>query len=137
MFSKFSLYFFPLGGDTPFYAFGYEIEDFYLTRKKLVAATSGVCMFIHISCPYNLHPHQQLCPKTISISYLNHLSKSYLFFSPYFHLSQFLKLIFTVICDDNLMRNGCMKCFWGETYWQVRRSDENTESTVYRKLARK
>ncbi len=23
-----------LGGDTPFYAFGYEIEDFYLTRKK-------------------------------------------------------------------------------------------------------
>ena len=24
----------PNGGDTPFYAFGYEIEDFYLTRKK-------------------------------------------------------------------------------------------------------
>ena len=24
----------PLGGDTPFCAFGYEIEDFYLTRKK-------------------------------------------------------------------------------------------------------
>ena len=25
---------FPLGGDTPFCAFGYEIKDFYLTRKK-------------------------------------------------------------------------------------------------------
>ena len=24
----------PFGGDTPFCAFGYEIEDFYLTRKK-------------------------------------------------------------------------------------------------------
>ena len=24
----------PIGGDTLFYAFGYEIEDFYLTRKK-------------------------------------------------------------------------------------------------------
>ena len=33
----------PFGGDTPFYAFGYEIEDFYLTRKKLVDNT----MFIY------------------------------------------------------------------------------------------
>ncbi len=49
----------------------------------------------------------------------------------------FLQFIFAVICDDNLMRNGCMECFWSEAYWKVRRSDENTESTVYRKLARK
>ena len=41
---------FPLGGDTPFYAFGYEIKDFYLTRKKTVAATDGVCVSIH---PYS------------------------------------------------------------------------------------
>ena len=30
-----------------------------------------------------------------------------------------------------------MKCFWSEAYWQVRRNDENTKSTVYRKLVRK
>ena len=29
-------------GDTPFYAFENEIKDFFLTRKKLVAATFGV-----------------------------------------------------------------------------------------------
>ena len=34
VFSKLSPHLFYLGGDTPFYAFGYEIEDFYLTRKK-------------------------------------------------------------------------------------------------------
>ena len=34
MFSKYAPHILPLGGDTPFYAFGYEIEDFYLTRKK-------------------------------------------------------------------------------------------------------
>ncbi len=45
--------------------------------------------------------------------------------------------IYNIICDDNLMRNGCMECFWSEAYWQVRRNDENTESIVYRKLARK
>ena len=32
--SLFPLPIFSLCGDTPFYAFGYEIEDFYLTRKK-------------------------------------------------------------------------------------------------------
>ena len=24
--------------------------------------------------------------------------------------------IYTVICDDILMRNGCMECFWSEAY---------------------
>ena len=33
-FPKYSPPILPLGGDTPFCAFGYEIEDFYLTRKK-------------------------------------------------------------------------------------------------------
>ena len=33
-FPKYFLSIFPLGGDTPFCAFGYEIIDFYLTRKK-------------------------------------------------------------------------------------------------------
>ena len=32
--SKFFTPIIRFGGDTPFYAFGYEIEDFYLTRKK-------------------------------------------------------------------------------------------------------
>ena len=34
MFSKFLPSLLPLGGDTPFYAFGNEIKDFFLTRKK-------------------------------------------------------------------------------------------------------
>ena len=34
VFSKYAPHILPLVGDTPFYAFGYEIEDFYLTRKK-------------------------------------------------------------------------------------------------------
>ena len=28
----------------------------------------------------------------------------------------FLQFIFAVICDDILMRNGCMECFWSEAY---------------------
>ena len=43
----------------------------------------------------------------------------------------------TVICEDILMRNGQIECFWSEAYWQVRRSDENTRLIVYRKIARK
>ena len=35
------------------------------------------------------------------------------------------------------MRNGCMEYFWSEAYWKICRNDENTGSTVYRKLARK
>ena len=35
------------------------------------------------------------------------------------------------ICEDILMRNGSMKYFWSEAYWQVCRSDENTKSVVY------
>ena len=34
VFAKYTPHILPFGGDTPFYAFGYEIEDFYLTRKK-------------------------------------------------------------------------------------------------------
>ena len=45
-----------VGGDTPFCAFGNEIKDFYLTRKKLVAATYGVKNYtreyvIHVYLP--------------------------------------------------------------------------------------
>ena len=41
-FPKYFLFIFVIGGDTPFCAFGYEIIDFYLIRKKLVAATGSV-----------------------------------------------------------------------------------------------
>ena len=27
-----------------------------------------------------------------------------------------LQSMFAVICDDILMRNGCMECFWSEAY---------------------
>ena len=43
----------------------------------------------------------------------------------------------THICEDILMRNGCMECFRSEAYWQVRRNDKNTKSAVYRKIDRK
>ena len=42
--SKISPTIFPLGGDTPFCAFGYEIIDFYLTRKK-TGRRYGRCLF--------------------------------------------------------------------------------------------
>ena len=47
-FTKFIPPIFPLCGDTPFCAFGNEIEDFYFTRKKLVAVTDCVYVFIQL-----------------------------------------------------------------------------------------
>ena len=43
---------FPLGGDTPFCAFGYEIKYFYLTCKKMVAVTDGVYFTLFLNCLY-------------------------------------------------------------------------------------
>ena len=57
----------PIGGDTPFYAFGYEIKDFYLTRKKTgrryrrhIPRNGGHCA----RCPYS---------KFVVITTYNHL----------------------------------------------------------------
>ena len=95
-----------------------------------------VCLYIYHAY-INNSTNQQCRPYKISFSNLKPFIKFLSLSPPHSAIYQFRKSIFTVICDDNLMRNGCMKCFWSETYWQVRRSDENTESTVYRKLARK
>ncbi len=57
----------PIGGDTPFYAFGYKIKDFYLTRKKTgrryrrhIPRNGGHCA----RCPYS---------KFVVITTYNHL----------------------------------------------------------------
>ena len=42
----------PLGGDTPFYAFGYEIKDFYLTRKKTGRRYGRLVKFVLRYCLY-------------------------------------------------------------------------------------
>ena len=73
-------------------------------------------------CIWNMYYHQQRCDHKIYVPKPPYLTPNYL--HPH-------------ICEDILMRNGSMECFWSEAYWQVCRSDENTESVVYRKIDRK
>ena len=123
--------------------------------KKLVAATGGVenlyneisctCVFIYISC-VGMWP--DATSNVISYNNKTHTLKyfhiviftSYKTFTIYkftiivcFPGIFYLKILHNPrrICDDNLMRNGCMECFRSEAYCKICRSDKNTESTVY------
>ena len=90
---------FPLGGDTPFYAFGYEIEDFYLTRKKKrspLRAAYKICiaiLIIHVCLAILLAAECNHAATNSVILYINrthsyiriHMATLFLYIYLYFH----------------------------------------------------
>ena len=108
--SKISPPIFPLGGDTPFFAFGYEIKDFYLTRKNTGRRYgrrlfySIFKLFIHV-CLSILQAAE--CNHAATNSVTSYVNKTHTYIR--FHMATLFAYIFyttTVICEEFSMRNA-------------------------------